>query len=153
MNDFLDEILYLLSTDTSWEQVNIAKHFDTTLPPIPCDSQQLKQVFINIFMNAYEAMNGRGKLTIKTTRASYNNQPFVSVSITDTGGGINPAVIDNIFNPFFTTKERGTGLGLAISNKIITNHRGHIDIENTVGKGVTFIVYLPLKNNIKEEFL
>ena len=153
INDFLDEILYLLSTDTSWEQIAITKHFDTTLPPIPCDSQQLKQVFINIFMNACEAMNGRGKLTIKTTRTSYNNQPFVSVSITDTGGGINPAVIDNIFNPFFTTKERGTGLGLAISNKIITNHRGHIDVENTVGKGVTFIVYLPLKNNTKEEFL
>ena len=98
-------------------------------------------------------MNGRGKITIKTTRVSYNNHPFVSVSITDTGGGINPAVIDNIFNPFFTTKEQGTGLGLAISNKIITNHHGHIDIENTVGKGVTFIVYLPLENNIKEEFL
>lgn len=153
INDFLDEILYLLSTDISWEQVSIAKRFDTTLPPIACDSQQLKQVFINIFMNAYEAMNGRGKLTIKTTTASFNNNPFVSISITDTGGGINPAFIDNIFNPFFTTKERGTGLGLAISNKIINNHNGHIDIENTVGRGVTFIVYLPLKNNIKEEFL
>jgi signal transduction histidine kinase len=153
MNDFLDEILYLLSTDTSWEQIDIAKHFDAALPPIPCDSQQLKQVFINIIMNAYEAMNGRGMLTIKTTRSSLNNQPFVSISITDTGGGINPAIIDNIFNPFFTTKERGTGLGLAISNKIIINHRGHIDIENTVGKGVTFIVHLPLKNNRKEELL
>ena len=153
INDFLDEILYLLSTDTSWEQVSIVKHFDTMVPPIPCDNQQLKQVFINIFMNAHEAMNGHGKLTIKTARTSYNNQPFVSISITDTGGGINPAVIDNVFNPFFTTKERGTGLGLAISNKIITNHHGHIDIENTAGKGVTFIVHLPLKNTIKEEFL
>jgi signal transduction histidine kinase len=153
INDFLDEILYLLSTDPSRERVNIIKNYDTVVPPIPCDSQQLKQVFINIFMNAYEAMNGRGKLTIKTARTTYNNQSFASISITDTGGGINPAVIDNIFNPFFTTKERGTGLGLAISNKIITNHRGHIDIENTVGKGVTFIVHLPLKNTIKEEFL
>ena len=79
-------------------------------------------------------------------------QPFAAASITDTGGGINPAIIDNIFNPFFTTKERGTGLGLAISNKIITNHHGHIDIENMAGKGVTFIVYLPLKNiTMKEE--
>jgi signal transduction histidine kinase len=153
INEFLDEILYLFSTDTSWEHIDIAKHFDTTLPSIPCDSQQLEQVFINIIMNAYEAMNGRGKLTIKTTRSAYNNLPFVSVSITDTGGGINPAVIDNIFNPFFTTKERGTGLGLAISNKIIINHHGHIDIENTVGKGVTFIVHLPLKNHRKEELL
>lgn len=153
INDFLDEILYLLSTDTSWEHVAVVKRFDASLPLIPCDSQQLKQVFINILMNACEAMNGRGKITIKTARASHNNHPFINVSITDTGGGINPAVIDNIFNPFFTTKEKGTGLGLAISNKIITNHRGHIDIENTVGKGVTFIVYLPLENNIKEEFI
>jgi signal transduction histidine kinase len=153
INDFLDEILYLLSTDTSWEQVNIVKTFDTGLPPIPCDSQQLKQVFINILMNAYEAMNGRGKLTIKTACTTFNKQSFASISITDTGGGINPAVIDNVFNPFFTTKERGTGLGLAISNKIINNHRGHIDVENTAGKGVTFIVHLPLKNTIKEEFL
>jgi signal transduction histidine kinase len=153
INDFLDEILYLLSTDTSRERVNIVKNYDPEMPSIPCDSQQLKQVFINIFMNAYEAMNGRGKLTIKTTCTTYNKQSFASISITDTGGGINPAVIDNVFNPFFTTKERGTGLGLAISNKIITNHRGHIDIENTVGKGVTFIVHLPLKNTMKEEFL
>jgi signal transduction histidine kinase len=153
INDLLDEILYLLSTDTSWERVNIVKEFDSALPPIPCDSQQLKQVLINIFMNAQEAMNGHGKLTIKTARTSHNQLPFISVSITDTGGGINPAVIDNIFNPFFTTKERGTGLGLAISNKIITNHRGHIDIENAAGKGVTFIVHLPLKNTIKEELL
>jgi signal transduction histidine kinase len=153
INDFLDEILYLLSTDTSWERVNIAKDFDAMLPPIPCDSQQLKQVFINILMNACEAMHGLGKISVKTKRVSYNNQPFVGISITDTGGGINPEIIDNVFNPFFTTKERGTGLGLAISNKIIRNHNGYIDIENTIGKGVTFIVYLPLKNNMKEEFL
>ncbi len=145
INDFLDEILYLLSTDTSWEHIDVIKHFDTTLPLIPCDSEQLRQVFINILMNASEAMNGRGKITIQTTHASYNNHPFVSVSIADTGGGINPAIMDNIFNPFLTTKEKGTGLGLAISNKIITNHHGHIDIENIVGKGVTFIVYLPLE--------
>lgn len=153
INDFLDEILYLLSTDSSWEHIAVIKHFDTTLPPIPCDSQQLRQVFINILMNACEAMNGRGKITVQTTNASYNNHPFVSVSISDTGGGVNPAIMDNIFNPFFTTKEKGTGLGLAISNKIITNHHGHIDIENIVGKGITFIVYLPLEKNIKEEFL
>ncbi len=145
INDFLDEILYLLSTDTSWEHIDVIKHFDTTLPLIRCDSEQLRQVFINILMNASEAMNGRGKITIQTTHASYNNHPFVSVSIADTGGGINPAIMDNIFNPFLTTKEKGTGLGLAISNKIITNHHGHIDIENIVGKGVTFIVYLPLE--------
>ena len=146
--------LYLLSTDASWEQVRITKDFDEALPDIPCDSQQLKQVFINVLMNSYEAMHGRGKILIKTKRTQFNNRPFISVSITDTGDGINPEIIDNVFNPFFTTKETGTGLGLAISNKIVIYHHGHIDVENTVGKGVTFIVYLPLKNDIiKEEFL
>jgi len=152
MNDFLDEILYLLSADVSWEQVEITRDFDGALPMIPCDSQQLKQVFINVLMNSYEAMHGKGKIVIKTMRTTFNNRPFVSVSITDTGGGIDPEIIDNVFNPFFTTKETGTGLGLAISNKIVLYHHGHIDVENTVGKGVTFIVYLPLKNDmIKEE--
>jgi hypothetical protein len=154
ISDFLDEILYLLSTDNSWEQIQITKDFDLTLPVIPCDSHQLKQVFINILMNAYEAMRGHGKITITTRRVPYNNQPFLSVSFADTGGGISPGILDNVFNPFFTTKEKGTGLGLAISHKIIANHHGHIDVENTVGKGVMFTVYLPLKNNsTREEFL
>ncbi|HEX2966288.1 MAG TPA: ATP-binding protein [Syntrophorhabdaceae bacterium] len=153
MNDFLDEILYLLSTDVSWEHVRIVKIFDSALPPVPCDSQQLKQVFINILMNAYEAMNGKGQLTIETGQTRHEGLHFARVSITDTGGGINPSIVENIFNPFFTTKEKGTGLGLAISNKIVTNHNGHIDIENTVGKGVTFIVHLPLKNLSREELI
>jgi signal transduction histidine kinase len=82
-----------------------------------------------------------------------DNKRFVVVSIADTGGGINPSVIDNIFNPFFTTKERGTGLGLAISNKIILNHDGKIEIENVVGKGATFFVNLPVKNHTNREEL
>lgn len=154
INDYLDEILYLLTPDTSWEEIEIAKTYDPGLPPTACDSQQLKQVLINILINAHEAMHGRGTITIQTKQVTYENKPFVAISIADTGGGIDPAVIDNVFNPFFTTKERGTGLGLAISNKIIMNHKGHIDVENIVGKGVTFTMYLPGKNHTtKEEFL
>ena len=153
LQDFLEEILYILTSDPSWESVEIVKDFDNSIEPIPCDTQQLKQVFINLFMNAFEAMHGSGTISLKTRRTTYAGQPFVTASIADTGGGIDPAIIDNIFNPFFTTKERGTGLGLAISNKIITNHKGHIEVENVAGKGVTFIVYLPVKNNmLQEEF-
>lgn len=154
INDYLDEILYLLTSDASWEEVEIIKTYDPGLPLIACDSQQLKQVLINILINAHEAMHGRGTITIQTQQAAYENKPFVAISITDTGGGIDPAIIDNVFNPFFTTKERGTGLGLAISNKIIMNHKGHVDVKNIAGKGVTFIIYLPVKNlTTKEEFL
>jgi signal transduction histidine kinase len=105
-------------------------------------------------MTAHDAMKGDGKITIQTGPKSINDRPFASISISDTGGGIDPAVIDNIFNPFFTTKEGGTGLGLAISNKIILNHGGHIQINNLIGKGATFIVHLPMKNNlIREEVI
>jgi signal transduction histidine kinase len=154
INDYLDEVLYLLTSDTAWEEITIVRAFDPSLQPIDCDSQQLKQVLINIFINAYEAMHARGTITIQTKQVIYEGRSFITISIADTGGGIDPANIDNIFNPFFTTKERGTGLGLAISNKIIMNHKGHIGVENTAGKGVTFIIYLPSKNhNTKEEFL
>jgi len=98
-------------------------------------------------------MDGSGKITIQTGRKTINERNFASISISDTGGGIDPAIIDNIFNPFFTTKEGGTGLGLAISNKIVLNHGGHIQINNLMGKGATFIVYLPIKNNIIREEL
>ena len=154
MNDCLDEVLYLLSSDQAWGKMGIVKEYGTDLPPTVCDIQQIKQVFINIIMNAHEAMQGAGKIIVRTEQTDSGDSHFLLVSITDTGGGIDPAVIDNVFNPFFTTKEKGTGLGLAISNKIIMSHGGKIELKNVVGKGVTFFVYLPVKNDIiKEELL
>lgn len=93
-------------------------------------------------------MNGKGEITIQTKNiADDENHPQIMISISDTGGGIDPTIIENIFNPFFTTKEKGTGLGLAISNKIVKNIGGRIEIENIVGKGVTFKIYLPVNKN------
>jgi signal transduction histidine kinase len=146
-NRLLDEILYLLGSDTAWEHVRIVRRYDKELPTAACDLHQIKQVFINIILNAFQAMGGRGGLTLQTERASYRDQPFVAVSIGDTGGGIDPSLLDNIFNPFFTTKEKGSGLGLAISNKIVMHHNGHIEVRNRAGEGATFIVYLPIKNS------
>jgi len=148
INDCIDEVIYLFAPDAAWENIHFVREYDTTIPPIKCDVQQIKQVFINILMNSFEAMTGKGTITVKTGQTYYRGKPYVTISIADTGGGIEPAIIDNIFNPFFTTKERGTGLGLAISNKIVMNHGGHIEVNNNVGKGVTFVVYLPIKNNI-----
>ncbi|MCX8110442.1 MAG: ATP-binding protein [Syntrophorhabdaceae bacterium] len=151
INTCLDDILYLFSSDSSWERVKIVKNYDSELPEIICDIQQIKQVFINILVNSYEAMQGEGEITIRTEVVKIDNKSYIKVSISDTGGGIDPMAIDNIFNPFFTTKEKGTGLGLAISNKIIMNNKGKIEVENNVGKGVTFFVYLPLENNLSKE--
>jgi signal transduction histidine kinase len=154
LQDFLEDILYILSSDPAWESIKIVRDFDGEMESVLCDSQQLKQVFINLLMNAFEAIHGAGTISVRIRKVVQDGQSFVAVSITDTGGGIDPAIIDNIFNPFFTTKERGTGLGLAISNKIVTNHKGHIEVENVAGRGVTFIVYLPMKNTtLQEEYV
>jgi signal transduction histidine kinase len=153
MNDCLDEVLSLFSSDRAWERVKTVKEYEGSLPPAICDINQIKQVFINMIINAYEAMQGVGTITIRTERTTWRDRRFIVVSIADTGGGIDPAAIDDVFNPFFTTKEKGTGLGLAISNKIVLSHGGRIEVKNVVGKGATFFVYLPLKNDIIEEEL
>ncbi len=148
MNACLDEVLDLLLSDPAWERVKVVKQYEENLPPVPCDIQQMKQVFISLMMNSHEAMNGAGSVFIRTEQTVSGARRFFVASIADTGGGIDPAVIDNVFNPFFTTKEKGTGLGLAISNKIVLSHGGRIEIKNVVGKGATFFVYLPVKNDI-----
>lgn len=145
INECLDELIYLFASDSSWEKVRIIKEYDDTIPAILCDKQQIKQVFVNILINAFEAMEGEGEIRVKTTQQTTDGEQYVVVSITDTGGGIDPAIIENISNPFFTTKERGTGLGLAISNKIIINQGGKIEIKNMPGRGATFFIYLPVK--------
>jgi signal transduction histidine kinase len=151
VNALLDELLYLLASDKTWESIKIARHYDENHPTIICDVQQIKQVLINILMNAFDAMDGKGTITIKTENVIYRDRPFIAVSLSDTGGGIDPALLDNIFNPFFTTKDRGSGLGLAISNKIVMHHNGHIEVKNKAGEGVTFMVYLPANSTLLKE--
>jgi signal transduction histidine kinase len=151
VNNLLDEVLYLLTSDKSWSDVRIIKTYVKDLPPTLCDVQQIKQVFINILLNSFEAMQGKGTITIHTEQTTSRERPFLAVSIKDTGGGIEPAFLDNIFNPFFTTKEKGIGLGLAISNKIVVHHAGDIEVRNKLGEGAQFIVYLPSKTRSTEQ--
>ncbi len=149
LSSLLDEIIYLFVSDKAWETVKITREYDRDLPPTRCDMQQIKQVFLNILTNATEAMGGKGVISIKTESTMIHDRPFLAVSFKDTGGGVDPSVLDNIFNPFFTTKERGSGLGLAITNKIVSHHGGEIEVKNKPGEGVTFIVYLPATKPIE----
>jgi signal transduction histidine kinase len=151
LNALIDEIIYLFASDKAWENVRVVKEYDRNLPRTLCDVQQIKQVFLNILANAFEAMGGSGCITIKTETTEVQDKAFLAVSFQDTGGGIDPSSLDNIFNPFFTTKERGSGLGLPITKKIITHHGGDIEIKNKPGEGATFIVYLPSNNNHNKE--
>ena len=120
---------------------------ETPLPPVIFDPQQMHQVLINLFKNALEAMPRGGEITI-TSRVKGAN---VEISITDTGEGMSPEVAGNIFQPYFTTKEKGTGLGLAICQSIIQEHGGVIAVDSTPGRGTTFTIRLPLQRGAPAE--
>ena len=104
----------------------------------------MKQDFYNLFQNAIQAMPQGGALTIRTYPVERADGLYAAAAISDTGGGIPMEVLHNIFNPFFSTKDYGTGLGLAIAQRIISRHYGQIEVNNEIGKGVTFIVTLPV---------
>jgi two-component system NtrC family sensor kinase len=112
------------------------------------DTDQLQQVFLNLFLNAIQAMPGGGVLglsaAVKTvTKQGLGERQCVEVCVEDTGIGMEKEVLENIFNPFFTTKDKGTGLGLMVTEGIIRNHEGWIEVKSEKGKGSLFKVYLP----------
>jgi signal transduction histidine kinase len=121
----------------------VVQHWAPDLPHVTADRQQLQQVFLNLLVNAVQAMGEQGTITM-TTRSA-DDGAAAEVVIADTGSGIPPDLIDRIFDPFFTTKQggTGTGLGLAIAYGIVTRHHGTISVESEVGKGTTFAIRLP----------
>jgi signal transduction histidine kinase len=121
--------------------IKVRRVEETPLPPVAFDPKQLHQVLVNLFKNALEAMPQGGKLTI-TSRVRVDK---VELSVADTGVGMPPEVAGNIFQPYFTTKEKGTGLGLAICQNIIAEHGGCIFADSAPGRGATFTIQLPLK--------
>ncbi len=132
----------LSRTPEASRPIAVVKEFDNHLPVITADSMQLKQVFMNLILNAVDAMQDGGTLTMKTLFDA--TAQVVRVEISDTGRGISAAVKDKIFQPFFTTKPKGTGLGLAISKRLIEDHGGRISIEKNASGGATFKISLPV---------
>ena len=134
--------------------IDITLDLDPALPQVWVDPDQMKQVVMNLLVNAQHAIDGEGRITVrtrqspqpKTLQPGANAVPTVEISITDTGCGISRENLRRIFDPFFTTKEVGigTGLGLSVSHGIVEAHGGTIEIESEVGEGSTFRVYLPL---------
>jgi two-component system sensor histidine kinase HydH len=139
----IDDTLILVQRDLDANKIEVVKDF-ATLPRLHCDDRQLKQVFYNLFQNASQAMPHGGTLTIRTYPLEKPDGLYEAAAVTDTGGGIPMEVLHNIFNPFFSTKDYGTGLGLAIAQRIVSRHYGQIEVNNEMGKGVTFIVTLPV---------
>jgi signal transduction histidine kinase len=128
--------------------VQVSVDIPEGLPQIQADQHQLTQVFTNLLMNAYEAMEGKGLVTISASRVRPEDgsdaTETVLVQVTDDGPGIPPDVAEKVFDPFFTTKPQGSGLGLAIVRKIVDAHDGRIDLRTAVGQGTTIRVTLPV---------
>ena len=140
INQIIDSVIAVVWNAVK-NKVKIDKQY-SDLPPVRCNAQQLGQVFLNLLVNASQAMDKNGVITIRTARDGKN----ISIKISDTGSGIPQEVMDKIFDPFFTTKgaEEGTGLGLSITKDIIKKHNGDITVESIVGKGATFTILLPV---------
>jgi signal transduction histidine kinase len=143
MSGVIDQVMLLVGHQAEMNKVQVIREeTPPSLPPVMADYGQLQQVFVNLVVNAVQAMPGGGKLTI---RSSLDNDGWVQTAVEDTGHGIAPEHMDKLFTPFFTTKEqgKGVGLGLAVSYGIIERHGGKIEVKSEVGKGSTFTVRLP----------
>jgi signal transduction histidine kinase len=150
INRALVQGISLMENQALFHNIRIIKNLDPNLPPIMANAGQLNQVFMNIILNAAEAMEGKGTLTI-TTRLE-TDQNTVILEFTDTGCGIKKEHLTRIFDPFFTTKEvgKGTGLGLSTSYGIVQKHRGRIWVRSDEGEGATFAIELPAKGEAEE---
>jgi two-component system nitrogen regulation sensor histidine kinase GlnL len=146
----LDRILLLHEEIGREQSVQIVRHYDPSLPPVPGDEDRLAQVFLNLVKNGLEAMPGGGTLTIATrlpltSPFETTQRALVEVQVRDEGEGIAPELLDRVFDPFVTTKTGGLGLGLAIAHRIIEEHQGAITVESHPGKGTAFSCFLPFK--------
>ncbi|MBE0478380.1 hypothetical protein IBX65_04585 [Candidatus Aerophobetes bacterium] len=146
INIVIGKTLSLVENQSYFQNIKIIKDFNLYLPLLLIDSNQIKQVFMNVILNAQEAMPQGGFLTIGTDFSE--DGKFVQVEFIDTGCGISEKNLGKVFDPFFTTKQvgKGTGLGLAISYGIIKSHAGEIIVRSKENKGTTVIIRLPIKN-------
>ncbi len=141
LNDLLQQIVDFAANHTDMRGVTITTDFAPTLPQIELDGDQMRQVAINLILNAGGAMPEGGRLCVKTEPAPNNR---IRIQFQDSGCGIPQESLEKIFEPFYTTKERGTGLGLAITKQIIDQHHGEILIESVIGQGTCVTVILPV---------
>jgi signal transduction histidine kinase/CheY-like chemotaxis protein len=142
LNQLLRETLVLVNKQLQRNKIEISLELASDLPAVWVVPDQIKQVFLNLILNAVDAMPDGGQLTLHTQYLPDDAQ--VMVALIDTGRGVPEEILDRIYEPFFSTKEAGTGLGLSICYSIVEAHGGHIDLESKQGIGSTFAVYLPL---------
>ncbi len=139
----IEEVLALSNKKIEHENITIVLKLDRKMPKVYGIPGQLKQVFLNLTLNAVEAMDPGGTLTISSKKVVME-EPWLQISFSDTGKGISEEELQRLFEPFYSTKTNGTGLGLWVSQNIIDSHRGRITSESELGSGTTFTIWLPL---------
>jgi signal transduction histidine kinase len=144
LNAVVDQSLFLVKHHTRFKQLQIRTMLDTRLEPVPANAEQLIQVVMALLINAADAMNDKGTITIRTRRGDSDTDAAIA-EVIDDGAGIPRAELTRIFEPFYTTKPagRGTGLGLSVCYAIIAQHGGRIEVDSAVGAGSTFRILLP----------
>ncbi len=146
LHELIERAITLCIRSGQFSGIKLKKEFAQSLPPMYLDPFLIQQVFVNIIINALQAMDHEGALTIKTEKIE---DKFIRITVKDTGHGMPPDIANQIFQPFFSTKAQGTGLGLAIAHRIIEQHHGKISVQSTLGKGTVFLIELP--HNFKRE--
>lgn len=149
IHEIIDEVLNFVEQHGKVEHLDIIRRYDEAVPAILLDEKKIKQVFINLIMNASHAIGGSGTIEIRTNYEQPSDS--IQVQVIDSGYGISKTDMKRIFDPFFTTKPtgEGTGLGLSVSYGIIKDHHGEITVESEPGQGSTFTVMLPVKKEGK----
>jgi PAS domain S-box-containing protein len=149
VQDIIKEVKGLLTKEAERNRVTIKEVYADNLPLLPLDFNQMQQVFMNLFLNALQAMPEGGTITVMVDKKD-SQGGVVQVKVIDSGKGIAPEHLTKIFDPFFTTKSKGLGLGLAITHKILKGHGGTIEVESDLEKGATFMLNLPVARDDRD---
>jgi PAS domain S-box-containing protein len=151
VNQLLEETLVLMEKRMRQLRIKITKSFDESLPLIRARADQLRQVFLNLILNAQQAIKGEGEIVIATSRYDQALQPSIVVQLSDSGVGIAEDDLTRIFDPFFSTGKKGTGLGLWVTQDIVRQHGGRIEVSSEIGRGTVFSIVLQVESPILEE--
>lgn len=152
VNEIVESIVRILETEAKERGIQIYRRLAAHLPKIFIDKEQIKQVSMNVILNSLQSIEGRGVVEVSTRPFTKNgSEQYVQIEVRDSGAGIPEKDLEDIFNPFFTTKKGGSGLGLSISHQIVQEHGGHIVVDSQVGKGTTFFINLPVRQPDHQE--
>lgn len=151
VNQLLEETLVLMEKKMRQLKIRITRKFDEELPPVRARADQLRQVFLNLIINAQQAIKGDGEIVISTSRYEQALQPSIVVQLSDSGVGIAEDDLARIFDPFFSTGKKGTGLGLWVTQDIVRQHGGSIEVSSEIGRGTVFSIVLQVESPILDD--